>query len=173
MNLIVTCARHLENDTRDELRRLLEQEGDSAPIIEITDMQGILTVSTKVEPIEFVKKIANIIEDEPWAIRYMLRIIPLEVITETNIEKITSVIPSLISRIKEGETYRISIEKRNSSISGNEIISKVASLIPNKVSLEEPDWEVLIEILGGITGIAVIRKEHIVSIPKLKRKLSE
>lgn len=173
MNLIVTCARHLEHDTKEELCRLLEQVGDSSPSITITNMQGILTVSTKVDPFEFVKKIGDIIENEPWEIRYVLRVIPIETITDSNIEKIMSCIPNLSSKIKKGETYRISLEKRNSSMSGNEIILKVASMISNKVSLENPDWEILIEILGEITGISVLKKEQVVSIPKLKRRISE
>lgn len=173
MNLIVTCARHTEHDTKQEIIRLLEQKGDPNPAVTITNMQGILTVSTKVDPFEFVKKITNTVEEEPWAVRYILRIIPIEVVTDTNIEKIVSCIPDLSNKIKKGETYRISLEKRNSSISGNEIISKVASTISNKVSLESPDWQILVEILGPITGISIIKREQVISIPKLKRKISE
>jgi tRNA acetyltransferase TAN1 len=54
--------------------------------------------------------------------------------------------------ISEGESYRISIEKRNSDISSQEVITKIANKIKNKVSLENPDKIIQIEILGGITG---------------------
>lgn len=173
MKLIITCARHLENDAKEEVLGLLQEEGDQNPVITITDMQGILVVSTIIDPFEFVRKIMHIIEDEPWKIRYILRVIPIEITAETNIEKIGLAIPKLCTKIKEGDTYRVTLEKRNSSISSTSIISKIASLIPNKVSLENPDWHVLIEVLEGITGISILKKDQIISVPKLKRNISE
>jgi len=51
MNLIVTCARHLEEETEEELRDILDELGDSEIEVSISDMSGILTAQTKLEPI--------------------------------------------------------------------------------------------------------------------------
>lgn len=173
MNLIITCARHLETETRQELMGILEKLGDSEPTITITNMSGILTAETKLEPIEVVKKIKEMLLDEPWSIRYCLRIIPIQKITETKIESIEEGITDLIKLISNGESYRISIEKRNSNISSQELISRVAKKIENKVSLEFPDKIILIEVLGNKTGIAIVKKEDILSVEKTKRSISE
>ena len=173
MNLIITCARHLETETRQEIMSILEKIGDSEPTITITNMSGILTAETKLEPIEVVKKIKEMLLDEPWCIRYCLRIIPIQKITETKIESIEEEITDLIKLISNGETYRISIEKRNSNISSQELISRVANKIENKVSLEFPDKIILIEVLGNKTGIAIVKKEDILSVEKTKRSISE
>lgn len=173
MNLIITCARHLETETRQEIMSILEKIGDSEPTITITNMSGILTAETKLEPIEVVKKIKEMLLDEPWCIRYCLRIIPIQKITETKIESIEEEITDLIKLISNGETYRISIEKRNSNISSQELISRVAKKIENKVSLEFPDKIILIEVLGNKTGIAIVKKEDILSVEKTKRSISE
>ena len=173
MNLIITCARHLETETRQELIGILEKIGDSEPTITITNMSGILTAETKLESIEVVKKIKEMLLDEPWCIRYCLRIIPIQKITETKIESIEEEITDLIKLISNGESYRISIEKRNSNISSQELISRVAKKIENKVSLEFPDKIILIEVLGNKTGIAIVKKEDILSVEKTKRSISE
>jgi len=173
LNLIITCARHLETETRQEIMSILEKIGDSEPTITITNMSGILTAETKLEPIEVVKKIKEMLLDEPWCIRYCLRIIPIQKITETKIESIEEEITDLIKLISNGETYRISIEKRNSNISSQELISRVAKKIENKVSLEFPDKIILIEVLGNKTGIAIVKKEDILSVEKTKRSISE
>lgn len=173
MNLIITCARHLETETRQELMGILEKLGDSEPTITITNMSGILTAETKLEPIEVVKKIKEMLLDEPWSIRYCLRIIPIQKITETKIESIEKGITDLIKLISNGESYRISIEKRNCNISSQELISRVAKKIENKVSLEFPDKIILIEVLGNKTGIAIVKKEDILSVEKTKRSISE
>jgi len=173
LNLIITCARHLESETKQELSSILEKIGDSESSIIITNMSGILTAKTKLEPIEVVKKIKAMLLDEPWCIRYCLRIIPIQKIIETNIESIEEGISDLINLISDEESYRISIEKRNSNISSQEIISRVAKKIKNKVSLEFPDKVVLIEVLGNKTGIAIVKKTDILSVEKTKRSLSE
>ncbi|AJM93304.1 THUMP domain-containing protein [Nitrosopumilus piranensis] len=173
MNLIVTCARHLESETEDELRGFLEEFGDSDPKVIITSMSGILTADTKLDPVKVVGKIKEMLLDEPWSVRYCLRIIPLQKIVETKIEEIQKVVEELSDRISKDEKYRISIEKRNSDLSSQEIIKKIASKIENQVSLEFPDKVVLIEILGNKTGISILKKSDILSTEKTKRSISE
>ena len=173
MNLIITCARHLEEDTEDELRDILDELGDSEIEVSISDMSGILTVQTKLDPIEVVKKMKEMLLDQPWSIRYCLRIIPIQKVIETKIEVIEMAISNISNQILDGETYRILIEKRNSDISSKEIITKIAHEIKNKVSLDFPDKIILIEILGGMTGISILKEVDILSIEKTKRSMSE
>jgi tRNA acetyltransferase TAN1 len=111
--------------------------------------------------------------DEPWSIRYCLRIIPIEKVIETKIEEIEKTAIKMSKQIAEDETYRISIEKRNSDLSSQEIISKIANRIKNKVSLEFADKIVLIEILGNKTGLSILKKSDVLSIEKTKRSISE
>ena len=173
MNLIVTCARHLEPETEEELRGFLDEFGDSDPKVTITSMSGILTAETKLDPVEVVRKIKEMLLDEPWSVRYCLRIIPIQRIVETKIEEIEKVVEELADNISKDEKYRISIEKRNSDMSSQDIIKKIASKIKSQVSLEFPDKVVLIEILGNKTGISVLKKSDILSTEKTKRSMSE
>ena len=173
MNLIITCARHLESETTDELSAVLAQFGDENPEISRTSMSGILTAKTKLVPFEVIKNIRQKIVDEPWSIRYCLRIIPIEQVVDTNLEEISTQVFSLMKKINEKESYRITIEKRNSDISSTEIISKIADSITNKVSLEEPGWIVLVEILGNKTGVSVLKSDDIFSLEISKRGLLE
>ena len=173
MNLIVTCARHLEGDTEDELIDILDKLGDSNVKISVSSMSGIIMVETKLDPIEVVRKIKEMVLDEPWSIRYCLRIIPIQKVVKTNIGEIKKEICSMSDQIGEKESYRILIEKRNSDISSKEIITKIANGIKNKVSLDFPDKIILIEILGIVTGISILKKSDILSLEKTKRSMSD
>ena len=173
MNLIVTCARNLEGETEDELIDILDEFGDSDVKISVSSMSGIITVQTKLDPIEVVRKMKEMVLDEPWSIRYCLRIIPIQKVVETNIEEIEKSISNMSSEINEKESYRILIEKRNSDISSKEIITKIANGIKNKVSLDFPDKIILIEILGIVTGISILKKSDILSLEKTKRSMSD
>jgi len=173
LNLIITCPRHFEEEASEEVKRILIELGDQEPKIIISSMPGILTGITSLNPIESIEKIREKILDEPWSIRYCLRIIPIQGVCKTNIKEIEDEILKKIGVIKSEDSYRITIEKRNSKVSSDEIISKIAKNISNKVSLDSPDWVILIEIIGDEAGVSVIRNNNILSVEKTKRSLSD
>lgn len=173
MNLIITCPRHFEEEASEEVKRILIELGDQEPKIIISSMPGILTGITSLNPIESIEKIREKILDEPWSVRYCLRIIPIQGVCKTNIKEIEDEILKKIGVIKSEDSYRITIEKRNSKVSSDEIISKIAKNIANKVSLDSPDWVILIEIIGDEAGVSVIRNNNILSVEKTKRSLSD
>ena len=169
MNLIITCARNLESETKNEIKKILGELGDQEPEILNVGMRGILMVNTIIEPSKIIDWVRNKIVEEPWLIRYCLRIIPIQSITETNIDKIKENVIKLKDSIQKNDSYRITVEKRNTSISTNEIITEVAKIFPNKVSLNKPDLIVLIEILGDKTGISILKDSELFSLDKSKR----
>lgn len=173
MNLIITCPRHFEEEASEEVKRILIELGDQEPKIIISSMPGILTGITSLNPIESIEKIREKILDEPWSVRYCLRIIPIQGVCKTNIKEIEDEVLKRIGVIKSEDSYRITIEKRNSKVSSDEIISKIAKNILNKVSLDSPDWVILIEIIGDEAGVSVIRNNNILSVEKTKRSLSD
>ena len=169
MNLVITCARNLELEAKSEIRKIFDGLGEQEPEILNVGMRGILMVNTIVEPSKIIGWVKNKIVEEPWLIRYCLRIIPIQSITETEIDKIKQHVIELKDRIQKNDSYRITIEKRNTSISSNEIIAEIAKIFPNKVSLNQPDWIILIEILGNKTGISVLKDDELFSLDKSKR----
>ena len=173
MNLIITSSRHLESDASKEMSEILDELGDSKATVEISDLSGILTATTSLDPFLVVKKIREKILDEPWMIRYCLRVIPLLETVYTTKEDIVNSVLSHVNVMQLQDTYRITVEKRHSEISTSEIINEVADKIQNKVSLEKFDWIILIEILGKKTGITILKDVDILSTQKTKRSLSE
>jgi len=169
LNLIVTCARNLESETKNEIKKILDELGDQEPEILNVGMRGILMVNTIIKPSKIIDWVKNKIIEEPWLIRYCLRIIPIQRITETEIDKIKQTVIKLKDTIQKNDSYRITIEKRNTNVSSNEIITEIAKLFPNKVSLNQPDWIILIEILGNKTGISILKDGELFSLDKSKR----
>lgn len=173
-NLIVSTYRHREEDAQNELHGILKLFGDSRPESEITELVGILVARTLLEPSEVVNKIKELVHDEPWRVRYILRLLPIEfTITENGLDSITNAAKKLASKIKKLETFRITVEKRNSLLSSSEIIVGIASEIDSKVDLENPDWVVLVEIIGKLVGMSVLRPREVFSSVIEKRHEGE
>ena len=51
-----------------------------------------------------------------------------------------------------------------------QIIKAIADRINNKVDLENPDWVILVQVVGGLTGVSVVRPNQIFSSVIEKRK---
>ena len=167
--MLVTCARNLETETKNEIEKILSELGDQEPKILNVGMRGILMVNTSIEPSKIIDWVKDKITEEPWLIRYCLRMIPIQSMTGTDMGEITKNVIRLKDVIQKNDSYRITIEKRNTSISSNEIITEIAKIFPNKVSLNQPDWIILIEILGNKTGISVLKDDELFSLDKSKR----
>lgn len=173
MNLIVTCPRYHEEDAADEVSEILRESGDENPSISVSYLPGILTAKTSLNPIDFVKSLRKRILDEPWSVRYCLRVIPIQEKVEAILDEISQRAATLAKCIESNQSYRITVEKRDSELSSKSIVEKIAKNLPNKVSLESPDWIILVEIIGKDAGVSVIKEDWILSVPRTKRTLSD
>jgi tRNA acetyltransferase TAN1 len=138
--------------------------GDTEAEIIKTQISGIILGYTRLDPTSVILKLKSLINTEPWEVRYILRVIPVEHVTSTDLRLISLVVKTLALKIPDNETFRITIEKRHSAIRSNEIITAIAKEISsNSVDLDKPDWIVLVEIVGQLTGVSVIRPSQLFS----------
>ena len=118
-----------------------------------------------------VRKLRSKLKQKPWEFRYVLKVKPVQRVVPTEIEAIRDAVSEKSGAIKDGETFRVSIEKRRSDVSSKEVIDAIATKIPRKVDLRDPGKIVLIEIIGKVAGIAVIPPDGILGIEREKRTL--
>ena len=170
-NLLVTTYRHREYDAVDELNVILQRFNIDVEMIEIQNVSGIILALANLNPIELITKFKELLTEEPWQFRYILRVIPIERDLYTDLKNIEREVEHLtLKKIKVNDSFRISVEKRHTSTRSKEIISSIANKLQNKVSLENPDWIILIEIIGNKTGISILKERDIFNSIMEKRK---
>ncbi len=170
-NLLVTTYRHREYDAVDELNVILQRFNIDMEMIEIQNVSGIILALANLNPFELITKFKELLAEEPWQFRYILRVIPIERALYTDLKNIEREVENLtLKKIKVNDTFRISVEKRHTSKRSKEIISSVANKLQNRVSLENPDWIILIEIIGNKTGISILKERDIFNSIMEKRK---
>ena len=165
-NIIATTYRNMEDYLIEELNTLVNDIS-----IRKTKISGLIVCFTPLNPFHVINSIKRISLEEPWRIRFILRLIPIEVVVNTDVKEISKAALKLAERINENESYKIEIEKRFSTIDRMEIIDSIAKHINRKVNLEDPDRIMLIEIIGKETGISLIKKDDIFSQVKSKRSI--
>ena len=167
-NLLVTTARGNEEDACSEIWYLLGEIGDSTPKVEKTGITGLIAAQTALNPFQVIEKFRQILTERPYEFRYSLRIIPIEKVVRTDLDEIEKTVRELASKITEDETFRVTVEKRFTSTQSRDIIEAAAANIERRVNLNKPDKVVLIEVVGGLTGISVIKPQDIISTTKQK-----
>jgi len=167
-NLLATTSRGNEENVCSELWYLLGEVGDSAATVDKTGVAGLVAAKTAFNPFEVIEKFRKILRERPYEFRYTLRIIPIEKVVRTDLGEIQRTATELCSKIGEKEAFRVTVEKRFTEISTREIIEAAAANIERRVDLNKPDKILLIEIIGRLTGISVIKPDDILSVMKEK-----
>jgi tRNA acetyltransferase TAN1 len=167
-NLILSTSRFREEEAQDEILDLLDMFGDQEAEAEITEVKGLLIAETALDPFAVIEELKKLVAEEPWRVRYVLRVIPVEVVVPAELDNIKKAAKELAARI-EKDTFRITVEKRHSPLESIDVIKAVAGEIDSKVDLENPRWMVLVEILGGQAGLSVIRPDQVFSAVVEKR----
>lgn len=167
-NLLATTYRRFERNACSELRYLLGEIDDSAPTVEKTGVAGLIAAKTTFNPFDVIEKFRKILHERSYEFRYMLRVIPIEKIVQTDLAEIQIAATELSSKISDDETFRVTVEKRFTQTPTKDFIEAAAAKIERKVDLNNPDKILLIEVIGGLTGLSVIKPNEILSIMKEK-----
>jgi len=165
-NLLVTTARGNEDDACSEIWFLLGKLGDRESIVDKTGISGLITAKTALNPFEAIEELKRMLREQPEEFRYILRVIPVEMVIRTNLGEIQRAVNKLSAKIGENESFRITVEKRHTGLSTRSIIEAAAANIERTVNLDNPYRIVLIEVLGGLTGISVVKPEDVLSVMK-------
>ncbi len=172
-NLLVSTSRGNERNTCSEMWYLLGELGDRSATVERTQIIGLVTARTKIDPVKAVEQLRSLLIERPWEFRYTLKITPVLGVVPSEPQRIEDFAVNLAESIKKDEKFRITVEKRRTSISGRTLIDLIAKRIDRKVNLETPDKILLIQIVGELTGVSVITPDKILSVEREKRLASQ
>ncbi|XP_055843640.1 THUMP domain-containing protein 1 homolog [Episyrphus balteatus] len=116
-------------------------------------------------PVELgTKIIKDIAETKMQKTRYLLRLTPIEVVCQANVNEITKAAGALFDKhfLKEAKTFAIVFNRRfNNDIKRDEIIKILADLVfdknmNNKVDLKNAELAVIVEIIKGKCCLSVV-----------------
>ncbi|MEM2107676.1 MAG: THUMP domain-containing protein [Candidatus Bathyarchaeia archaeon] len=168
-NLLATTSRGNEKPACYELLYLLKDDlCDADAVVGKTGISGLVVAKTTFEPFAAIEKLRAILQEQPYKFRYTLRVIPVEKVVRTDLEEVKRAAAELSLRIHDNETFRVTVEKRFTSIHTSDFIKAAAEGITRRVDLENPDKILLIEVVGGFTGLSLIRPSEILTVVKEK-----
>jgi tRNA acetyltransferase TAN1 len=147
---------------------LKEEIGDASATVDKTGVRGLIAAKTAFDPCEVIEKFRAILQERPYEFRYALRIIPIQKVVRTDLDEIKRAATELAAKIGENETFRVTVEKRFTTLHARDFIEAAAADIQRKADLENPDKILLIEVIGGLTGISLIKPSDVLAVVKEK-----
>ncbi|MFX1509823.1 MAG: THUMP domain-containing protein [Promethearchaeota archaeon] len=165
-NLLLSCRRFQEAESCQELRRIMEDEPELG-VLEWCKLTGITClVAAKLEgdAHAFVTRLGQLVKKMPWVVRDLLKIHPIDLVVESSLEAIRKGSKELAKKMAPTASFRINLNRRDTKLDRDTLLHKIAIQFPGKVDLEEYDWVIMVEILGPITGLALLREDEIVTL---------
>lgn len=161
---MISAPRFNETDAKAEIWFVLLLCGEKYPIISNLEYQGLITAFSNLPELEIIAKIKDILQHDPYFFKYVLKIVPVQFVCETNLDLIAKIIKqNYATYIDDHESFRITLKRRkNKLIERDVLINSVADLLENPVDLEQPDMIIRIELLGNFCGISFLESEDIV-----------
>jgi len=169
-NLVVSTSRGNERNACSEMWYLLGEVGDRGSTVEPTPAIGLVVAKTKLEAAKAVHDLRTLLKERPWEFKYTLRLVPIQSVSDAKLDAIQASALALAEKVGEKETFRITVEKRHTGLSSKTIIDTIAKKIDRKVDLETPDKVLMIDVIGDLAGVALIKPDDILSVEREKRK---
>ena len=169
MFLLASCPRGLERQAYVELKGVLK-ELEFGPIKrEPLNVSGLLLIQVVNDPLEVTRKVRSMTIKDPWTIKLLLKLKPIQSLVDSELSTIVQASNQLSSTIQEEESFRVTLNRRHTSLDPKVIVEEVAKSVERRVDLDHPDKIILVEILGPRTGVSVVTPDDIISFVRIKR----
>jgi tRNA acetyltransferase TAN1 len=166
-NLLVSYSWGVYGRAKREIVQVLEMLGDEGSVVKRTIAEGIIGVKTSLDSREVVRRLQRLFNEDPFVLQYTLKWVPVDLWTLSDMDSMKEAVRKLKNGIREGERWRMTVEKRRYSQHHKiEIIRELADLIEEKVDLENPEKILRVDIIGRYAGISILTPQEVFSVAK-------
>ncbi len=165
--ILVSCDPVKDRDGMSELWHVLIKYCGVTPLeVFSLPVKGLFLLAIKDDIFETFKELRNIIQEKKFEFIVCKKITPIEQLIKSDSNELTKAIPNYLHRIPSNAKWRITLNRRHTTLKRNDLIELVAnhSEAPKgPVDLDNPEWIILIEVFGEWLGFGVYYKDPIIT----------
>jgi tRNA acetyltransferase TAN1 len=169
-NLLANTAPGREGEGVGQLKRMLIEMGERNPATGKTGTTSLIYGKTKLNVQDVISELRTLVEKQPNKVKYITRLAPIDTLLPADLKLMTKEAEKLSVRVSKDETFRIVVEKKNAKLSDQAIITSLAGVFHRKVNLNNPDWILLVEVMGEEATISLQKPSNIVSTSRLRAR---
>jgi tRNA(Ser,Leu) C12 N-acetylase TAN1 len=168
-NLLVSCSTRGLAAARGEILKLLRFLGDEQPLVARTAARRIVGVKTTLDPRLVVRELRALLAHHPRLLQHTCKWVPIDLWTSADIDSMRKAVGQLKDRIPEGQTWRMTVEKRRYGTHTQELIALLAPLLTARVDLRHPQRILRVDIVGPFAALSVLDPADILSVARARR----
>lgn len=166
-NLLVSYRFNEFQQARDEVIRLLAEMGDKDPVVQKTEVKGIIGVRTFIPSREVISRVRQFFHQDAQKVQHAVKWVPVDIWCNSELENMVETVRTVKDQIDENETWAMDLEKRKYPAHHiYQIVTRLAEPFTQKVDLKKPDKYLRVDIIGEQAGISVLKSEEIFSIAR-------
>ncbi len=168
-NLLLSCRRFQEAESCQELRRIMDDEPTLGTLewCKLTGISCLVVGKIDSDAHQFVTRLGQIVKKMPWIVQDLLKIHAIDLIVDSTMDAIRAGSKKLAKKMTKTTSFRVNLNRRDTDLDRKELLHEVAIQFPGKVDLEDYEFVVAVEMLGPVTGLALLREEEIVTLRRL------
>lgn len=165
-NLLLSCRRFQEAESCQELRRIIDEDPVFGALTwcKLTGISCLVVANIEEDPHQFVTRLGQLAKKMPWIFQDLVKIQPIDLVVESTMEGIRAGSKELAKKMTKTATFRVNLNRRDTELDRDKLLHETAIQFPGKVDLEKYEWIVAVEVLGPITGLALLREEEMVTL---------
>jgi hypothetical protein len=165
-NMLVTFHHNEKTKAEEEVANRIKEAGLVLEDLMESSVAGLLLVRVAGSGKEAVKKLRGFAFRFPEQFHYTHHWTPIEEWVSSEPEVMISAAQNFGSRIREGDRWRLDLEKRH-YVGGPslDLIKMLTDPIDNgTVDLNDPELILKVEIIGGFAGFSLVNEEEVLDI---------
>ena len=158
-NLLVSYRFNEFQQARDEVIRLLAEMGDKDPVVQKTEVKGIIGVRTFIPSREVISRVRQFHQDAK-KVQHAVKWVPVDIWCNSELENMVETVRTVKDQIDENETWAMDLEKRKYPAHHvYQIVTRLAEPFTQKVDLKKPDKYLRVDIIGGSWYFVLNRRD--------------
>jgi tRNA(Ser,Leu) C12 N-acetylase TAN1 len=169
-NILVTFHQNEKTKAEQEIADRIKDAGLTLEDMMESSVAGLLMVRVLENSKEAVKKLRGFAFRFPELFRYTHHWTPIEEWVSSEPEVMVSAARNFGDRIREGDTWRLDLEKRHYAGGSSLDLIKMLTEPINRgtVDLTDPELILKVEIVGGFAGFSLVDKEELLDVNDIR-----
>jgi tRNA acetyltransferase TAN1 len=168
-NILITFHQNAKVLAEEEARRNLKEVGASVEWVEQSDVEGVFEALVIGDPKRTVADIRTLCLGQPELFQNTHHWVPIDRWVPSEEKDMVKATKEIGKGISVGERWMMHLHKRHLRAHTTDLLMILTEPIDvGTVDLEDPDKVVVVEILGERAGMALVRKDELLDVNKVR-----
>lgn len=171
-NLLVTYQPSRTGMAEKEVRRCINEAGESVIELRSSCISGVFCIETSGDAKQIVSAIREELREDPGTLTHTYHWMPVDRWVKATVDDMSEAARELAEGIGVNERWMMHMHKRHHDRSSEELVLALTEPISKgKVDLQRPDKIIAVEVLGAMAGMSLVTRDQIIDANRIRQEV--